>query len=187
MYDINELKKGIKIEINDIPFSIIESQFVKPGKGQAFTRTKLKNLLNSNVIEKTYKSGEKLKPANIMDKAMSFLYEDGGKYIFMNNSTYEQVEITKEQLDDSWKWLTENMEVTVLFWNDNPISVTLPNFSILQITYCEPGIKGDTATNATKSATLSTGAIINVPLFINNEEYIKIDTRTECYVERGKK
>ncbi len=177
----------MKIEIDGHPYTMVEFQFVKPGKGTAFTRAKIKSLINGNVIDRTYKSGEKVKKADVMETSMQFLYAADETFHFMDNKTYEQVEIGKDGIDENWKWLQENMIVDVVIYNGNPISVTVPNFTELEITFCEPGIKGDTATNATKPATLSTGAIVHVPLFVNQNEFIKIDTRTSEYVERVKK
>jgi len=184
MYDTNEFRKGLRVEMDGVPFRIVDFQFVKPGKGTAFTRTKLRNLLNGNVIDRTFKSGEKIGKANVEDRTMQFLYEADGAYHFMDNSNYEQIELTKDQIGDNWKWLVENMEVELCFYNGSPIDISLPNFTVLEITYCEPGVRGDTATNVSKPATLSTGAEVGVPLFVNQGERIKIDTRTGEYVER---
>ena len=186
IYETSEFKKGLRIKIDGNPFIIVENQFVKPGKGQAFSRVKIKNLLNGNVLERTYKSGEKVDSADVQDVKMQYLYRDGDVYHFMDNKTYEQFEITKEQLGDSWKWLQEETEVDIVLYEGVPVSVTPQNFVVLEIVYCEPGIKGDTATNASKPAELSTGASINVPLFVNQNEFIRIDTRSEEYVERVK-
>jgi len=186
MYETSDFRKGLRIEIDGHPYIMVENQFVKPGKGQAFNRVKIKSLLNGNVIDRTYKSGEKVDKADVSDITMQFLYEADGSFHFMNNKNYEQVELNKEQMDDAWKWITEEMMVDILFYKGTPMSVTVPNFTILEITYCEPGIKGDTATSAVKPATLSTGAIVNVPLFVHQNEKIKIDTRTGAYVERAK-
>lgn len=186
MYETNEFRKGLKIEIDKNPYQIIDHQFVKPGKGQAFTRVKVKNLLNGSVLEKTYKSGEKVPPANIEDVSMQFLYQEGDSYHFMNLKTYDQIELNIQQIEDSAKWLQEEMQVTVLFYNDNPISITLPIFCTMKVTYCEPGVKGDTATGATKPATVESGASLQVPLFVNQGDTLKIDTRTGGYVERVK-
>lgn len=186
MYVTSDFRKGLRIEIDGHPYIMVENQFVKPGKGQSFCRVKIKSLLNGNVIDRTYKSGEKLDKADILDVSMQFLYEADGTFNFMNSKNYEQVELTKEQMGDTWKWIVEEMTVDILMYKGIPISVTVPNFTVLEITYCEPGIKGDTATSAVKPATLSTGAIVNVPLFIHQNEKIKIDTRTASYVERAK-
>jgi elongation factor P len=186
MYDTNEFRKGLKVEIDGHPYVMVENQFVKPGKGQAFTRTKLKSLLSGNVLDRTYRSGEKLEKADIVEKSAQFLYSTEETYHFMDNENYEQFELQKDQLDDAWKWLLEDMTVDVLIYKGQPLSLTVPNFTVLEIVHCEPGVKGDTATNATKPATLTTGAEVYVPLFVNQNEKIKIDTRTGSYVERVK-
>lgn len=186
MYSTNEFKKGLRIMVDGNPYVIVENQFVKPGKGQAFNRVRIKNILNGNVIERTMKSGEKVPKADVQEKEMQYLYAEGEDYHFMDTSTYEQIELKKEQLDDGWQWLQEQMMCYVVFYNGLPISVTVPNFVELEITYCEPGIKGDTATNTTKPATLSTGATVQVPLFVNQGDKIRIDTRTGDYMERVK-
>ncbi len=183
-YSTADFRKGIKLELDGEPFLMIENQFVKPGKGQAFNRTRIKSLLTGRVIDKTFKSGETIPRANVEECNMQYLYNDGEYWFFMNTETYDQVQIPQDNLDDAWKYLTENLEVSVLFWNERAISVDLPNFVIMEITYCEPGKKGDTATGSSKSATLITGATVNVPLFIEQGERIKIDTRTDSYVER---
>ena len=186
MYDTNEFRKGLKVEIDGHPYIMVDYQFVKPGKGQAFTRVKLKSLLTGNVIDRTYRSGEKLEPADVNETEMQFLYLADDAYHFMDNSSYEQIEITKDQIGDAWKWLQENMNVDVVLYKGRPVSVTVPNFVVLEIEFCEPGIKGDTATSATKPATLVTGAEVQVPLFVNQNEKVRVDTRTGSYVERVK-
>ena len=186
MYGTNEFRKGLKIEIDNHPYIMVEFQFVKPGKGQAFSRVKLKSLLNGNVIDRTYKSAEKVKKADISEQEMQFLYSTDDVFHFMDNSTYEQIEMRKDLIEGAWKWLQENMVVNILVYKGSPISITVPNFTILEITHCEPGIKGDTATSTSKPATLSTGAEVQVPLFVNQNEKIRIDTRTGTYVERVK-
>jgi elongation factor P len=186
MYDTSEFRKGLRVEVDGHPYIIVENQFVKPGKGQAFNRVRLKSLLTGAVLDRTYKSGEKLPKADVTEQSMQFLYTIDGVYHFMDNNTYEQVEMQQEQLDDAWKWLVENMMVDVTVYKGQPISINVPNFTVLEITYCEPGMKGDTATSATKPATVSTGAVVNVPLFVNQNEKIRIDTRTGEYVERVK-
>lgn len=186
MYATNEFRKGLKIELDGEPFLMVEAQFVKPGKGQAFTRTKLKSLISGNVIDRTYKSGEKVAKAPVEETDMQFLYSVGDDFNFMDLSSYDTIAISKENLDDTWKWLRESIEVKVLLFKGRPISIELPNFVELEITYCEPGVKGDTATGATKLATLESGAEVQVPLFINQNEKIRIDTRSGSYVERVK-
>ena len=186
MYATNEFRKGLKVEIDSEPFVIVEAQFVKPGKGQAFTRTKLKSLISGNVIDRTYRSGEKVGKANVEEVDMQFLYNAGDEFNFMDLGSYETMAIDREQLDDAWKWLTESLEVKVLLYNGRPISIDLPNFVEIEVSYCEPGVKGDTATGATKVAELESGASVNVPLFINQGEVLRIDTRTGQYSERVK-
>jgi len=186
MYSTNEFRKGIKVEIDGDPYIMVDNEFVKPGKGQAFNRVRLKNLIDGRVVDRTYKSGEKLKKADVTEQAMQFLYEQAGEYHFMNTETYEQISIPKDKLGDAQKFITENLVCSVLFHNALPISVEVPNFVVLEITYCEPGIRGDTATGATKPATLSTGHVVQVPLFIEQGERLKVDTRTGEYVERAK-
>lgn len=182
----SDFRKGMKVLWEGQPYSVVEYQFVKPGKGAAFTRTRLKNLLSGNVVEYNIRSGEKLEVANTEELKMVYLYKEGDNYTFMNQENYEQITITEEQLGGAHRFLTENIQVDVLLYNDRPIAVELPNFVELEIVYCEPGVKGDTATGASKPATLSTGAIINVPLFIEQGETIRIDTREEKYMERVK-
>lgn len=185
MYSTSDFRNGLKIIYDNEPYEIVEFQHVKPGKGNAFVRTKLKNLISGRVLDPTFKSGDKVGRPDIEDKDMQYLYKDGEHYTFMDNNTYDQVLVDKAALKDSVKWLVENCNCQVLFWNDKALDVSLPNFVVLQITECEPGIKGDTATGATKPATLESGAIVNVPLFVNEGESIKIDTRTGQYVERA--
>lgn len=186
MYQTNEFRKGLKVEIDGEPYLMVESQFVKPGKGQAFTRTKLKSLISGNVIDRTYKSGEKIAKAPVEESTMQFLYIDGDDFNFMDMESYETLNIPKENLGDAWKFLKESLEVQVLMYKGRAISCELPNFVVLEITYCEPGVKGDTAQGATKPATLESGAVVNVPLFINQGESVKVDTRTGDYLERVK-
>ena len=186
MYDTSEFRKGLRVEIDGNPYIMVENQFVKPGKGQAFNRVKLKNLLSGNVLDRTYKSGEKVKKADIVEREMQYLYLSDDTYHFMDNESDEQVEMRTEQIGDNWKWLVEEMIVNVLVYKGVAVSITVPNFTILEIVHCEPGVKGDTATAATKPAEVSTGTEIQVPLFVNQNEKIKIDTRTGTYVERVK-
>ena len=186
MYETNDLRKGLRIEIDKVPYRISETHFVKPGKGNAFVRVKMKNLMNGTTLDRTWKSGEKISKAAVTDTKMQFLYADGETYHFMDQSSYEQIEISKDQVGDGWKWLVEQMDCEVSLYDGVPIDVTWPNFTILEITYCEPGVKGDTATNVSMPATLSTGAEIAVPLFVNQGDSIKIDTRTGEYAERAK-
>lgn len=187
MYETSDLKKGLKVEIDGEPYVITEAQFVKPGKGNAFTRCKLKSLITGLVIDRTWRSGEKIDRCQLEERPMEYLYEADGQYHFMNTSTYEQIALDRDQLGEQAQWLTENLEVSMLFHNGKPISIELPNFVELQIVDTEPGIKGDTKSSTMKPARLSTGATVQVPLFVDKGEWIKIDTRTGQYVERVKR
>jgi len=186
MYSTNEFRKGLKIEIDGDPYIMVDTDFVKPGKGQAFTRVRLKNLNDGRVVDRTYKSGEKVKKADVVEQEMQFLYSQGEEYHFMNTESFEQVAIAKENLGDAWKFIHEGLLCAVLFHNNAPITVEVPNFVVLEITHCEPGVRGDTATGATKPAILSTGFSVQVPLFIEQGDRLKVDTRTGAYVERAK-
>ena len=182
----NEFRKRLKIMLDDQPCMIVENEFVKPGKGQAFNRVRLKNLITGRQLEKTFKSGDSFQEADITNTTMQFLYTDGVNYTFMDTKSYEQVEISKENMDGAEKWLLENTECDISFWGDRPISVTPPVFMELTITYTEPAVKGDTSNNVTKAATVQTGAEVQIPLFIGQGDRVKIDTRTGEYVERAK-
>ncbi|TNE89570.1 MAG: elongation factor P [Deltaproteobacteria bacterium] len=186
MYQTSDIRKGLKIERDDAPWTITYFQFVKPGKGCAFTRTKQKNLLTGRVVDITYKTGEKIAPADISEHTMQYLYNDGELYHFMNTENFEQVGIPGEVLGkDVTDFLLEEAECQVLFYKGRPVNADLPNFVDLKITYCEPGVKGNTAQGTSKPATLETGAEVQVPLFINEGETIRIDTRTGDYVGRS--
>lgn len=187
MYETSDIRKGLKIQIDGDPWVVVDFQFVKPGKGTAFTRTKIKNMITGAVLDRTYRSGEKLEPANIEERDMQFLYKEGDNFCLMDNTSYEQIMVPPEVVKDAALYMPDNINVQVLFFNDRPVELTLPNFVELEVTHTEPGIKGDTASGATKPATLSTGAVINVPLFIEQGEVLKIDTRTCAYIERVKK
>ena len=184
MYDTSDIRKGLKIMIDGAPYTIVEFQFVKPGKGAAFTRTKMKNLLTGAVLERNLRSGDKLEPADVETKTMQYLYADADSFIFMDTSTYDQVGIQKDTVGESADYMPENINVEVLFFNGRAVAVSLPNFIEQAIVETDPGFRGDTATGATKPAKISTGASINVPLFINVGDVIKIDTRTGQYLER---
>jgi len=182
--DTSQFRNGIKIELDGEPFVMTYFQHVKPGKGGAFVRTKLKNLRNGRVQEKTFRSGEKVPEAEVEEKQMQYLYRDGASHIFMDGETYDQVPFSPEQIGDGVKYLVENLDVDVVFYKGQPISVELPAFVIAAVAQCDPGVKGDTASGATKPATLESGAVIQVPLFIKEGENIRVDTRTGEYVER---
>jgi elongation factor P len=187
VYETSDLRKGLKVEIDGEPHVVTEANFVKPGKGNAFTRCKLKSLVTGLVLERTWRSGEKIDSARLEERPMQFLYEADEQLHFMDTGTYEQVMLTRENVGDAAQWLTENLDVDMLFHNNKPLSIDLPNFVELDIVDTEPGIKGDTKSNAMKPATLNTGAIVQVPLFVEQGETIKIDTRTGSYVERVKR
>ena len=187
MYDSSDLRKGLKIVIDGDPYIITDFQFSKPGKGQALYRCKLKNMVTGYTMDRTYRSGDKFEPANLEDIKMQYLYNDGDGYHFMDTKTYDQIAITREQLGDAVRFLKDNMEVDVLFFQGSPIDIELPNFVELEVTESAPGERGNTATGATKPAVLETGHEIQVPLFINEGDLLKIDTRTGEYVERVKK
>ena len=185
-YDTSDLRKGLKILVDGAPYTVVLAEFVKPGKGAAFTRTKMKNLLTGGVIERNIRSGEKIDAADVEENEMTFLYKEGEDFVFMDKKSYEQVHIPKEIVDETWQWLKDNLDVHVLFFNGRAIEVSPPNFVELRITKSDPGVRGDTATNVTKPATLETGAVVGVPLFVNEGETIRIDTRTGGYMERVK-
>ena len=187
MYDSSDLRKGLKIVIDGEPYIITEFEFSKPGKGQALYRCKLKNMLTGYTMDRTYRSGDKFEPANLNEVKMQYLYKDSDGYHFMNMTTYEQIDMTEEQVGEAKNFLKENMEVSLLFFDDTPISIDLPNFVELEVVDAPPGVKGDTATGATKPATLETGYTLQVPLFIEEGDILKIDTRTGQYVERKKR
>jgi len=170
--------------LDGTPYVVLEAQFVKPGKGQAFTRCRLKNLVTGNVIERTYKSGETVELADIEARKMQYIYPEGDAFVFMNQATGDQVHVNAENIGEEKQFLIDGLEVEVVLFNGNPIGVELPAHVVIQVAKSDPGLKGDTASGATKPATLSTGATINVPLFINEGEWIKVDTRSGTYLER---
>ncbi len=182
--DTSQFRNGLKIEIDGEPFVITYFQHVKPGKGGAFVRTKIKNLKSGRVLDKTFRSGERVDEAEVEDRKMQYLYQDGEQFVFMDADSYDQIPLTRESLGDAVKFLKENLEVGILFWKGAAINVDLPSFIVATVTQCDPGVKGDTAQGATKPATIETGAIVSVPLFIKEGETIRVDTRTGDYVER---
>ncbi len=187
LMEVGELRKGSKLVLDGAPWIVAEYQFVKPGKGQALYKCKMKNMITGVLVDRTYRSGEKFEKADLEENRMQFLYGDGEEYHFMNNESYEQFALPSDQVGDAANYLYENLDVDMLFFNGQPIGLTLPNFVVLQIEQSDPGIKGDTASNTTKPATLSTGHTIQVPLFLDEGEWIKVDTRSGDYVERVKK
>lgn len=184
VYPTNEFKKNIKLEIDNTPFSIVEFQHVSPGKGSAFTRTKLKNLLNGNVIERTFKSGDRVPAANVEVKEMQYLYKDSSGFNFMNTENYEQIVISEEQIGEQSLFMQDNMQVQVVFYNDKPITVDLPTFVALKVVRTDPAFRGDTVTGGTKPATMETGVVVGVPFHISEGDILKIDTRDSSYVEK---
>jgi elongation factor P len=185
VYETSDIRKGLRFEMDGDPFVVVEFQFVKPGKGTAFTRTKIRNMITGAVLDRTYKSGEKLKPADTEDREMQYLYNDGD-FHFMDNNNYEQVSLDSNAVGDAANYLTENMLIEVGFFKGRSIGISLPNFVVLEVTETAPGEKGNTVTGASKPAIVSTGYSVNVPLFVNEGDQLKIDTRTGEYAERVK-
>ncbi|MEN8106566.1 MAG: elongation factor P [Pseudomonadota bacterium] len=185
-YSTNEFKGGLKIMIDGDPCSIIENEFVKPGKGQAFNRVKIRNLKTGRVIERTFKSGESVEGADVMDTDMQYLYADGEFWHFMDPNSFEQHAADATAVGDAKKWLKEQDMCEVTLWNGTPLVITPPNFVMLAVTETDPGVRGDTSGGGGKPATLETGAVVRVPLFIDIGEVLKIDTRTGEYVGRAR-
>lgn len=185
-YSTNEFRVGVKVMLDGDPCSIVENEFVKPGKGQAFNRVRLKNLKTGRVWERTFKSGESLEGADVMDTDMQYLYNDGEHWHFMEPNTFEQYQADKVVVGDTALWLKEQDDCVVTLYNGSPLAVTAANHVELEIVETDPGLKGDTAQGGTKPATLSTGAVVKVPLFINQGEVVRVDTRTGEYLGRGK-
>lgn len=186
MLESGDLRKGVKLEIDGEPYIIVQFEFVKPGKGQALYKCKLKNMITGAQFDRTYRSGEKFTPADLEETEMEYLYFDGDRYCFMNTSNYEQEMLSADQIGEAKALLKENTVCSVLLFQGRAIGITLPNFVELRITQAEPWAKGDTAGGSTKPATLETGHVVQVPPFVNEGEMIRIDTRTGEYVERVK-
>jgi elongation factor P len=186
MPTIYDFRKGLKIEINGEPFAVVDYEHVKPGKGAAFARTRIKSLVSGNVREQTFRVSDRIDGADVQERQMQYLYHDGEKYCFMDNETYEQSLLTEDQVGETKDFLRENVEVSVLYYNGNPIGVELPIFVELRIAETQPGVRGDTASGGTKPAVLETGTTVQVPFFLNEGDIIKIDTRTGQYIERVK-
>ncbi|HVY47531.1 MAG TPA: elongation factor P [Minicystis sp.] len=182
--DTSDIRKGLKMMVDGQPYSVVDFQFVKPGKGQAFTRVKIRNMATGAVLERTYKSGEKLEPADVEERQLQYIYPEGGDFVFMDAASGEQLTVPGDKIGDDARWLSDGMNVDIVLFKGQPIGVTLPSHVVLQIVSSEPGVKGDTASGATKPATLSTGATVNVPLFVQEGEWVKIDTRDGTYLER---
>jgi elongation factor P len=183
-YSTSEFRKGIRVQIDGEPYKMIECNFVKPGKGNALYKCKLRNLIRGTVLDRTYRGGESLEAADVEETDAQYSYRQGDTFVFMDNKTYEQYELSIEQVDDAWKYLKEGMVCQMTIYNGNPITMSPPNHVELKIEYCEPAAKGDTATNVTKPAKMETGAEIIVPAFVSMHDVIKVDTRTGEYVER---
>ncbi len=183
-YSTSDFRKGLKVLHDGEPCLVVESTFRKPGKGNAVYTLRIKNLLRGTVIERNYKGGETVESADVVEIDVQFLYRQGDTFVFMDSTTYEQYELSAEQVDDNWKYLKENLPCSMVLWNDNPITMTPPNHVELKVEYCEPGVKGDTATNVTKPAKVETGAEFYVTSFIKIGDVIRVDTRTGEYVER---
>ncbi|HGX93565.1 MAG TPA: elongation factor P [Candidatus Tenderia sp.] len=185
-YSTNEFKSGLKIMMDNDPCTIVENEFVKPGKGQAFNRVKIRNLKTGRVVERTFKSGESVEAADIMDTEMQYLYNDGEFWHFMVPDTFEQYAAPETAMVEAAKWVKGEETCVVTLWNDSPLMVTPPNFVVLQVSDTDPGVRGDTSGGGNKPATLETGAVVKVPLFIDIGDLLKIDTRTGEYVSRAK-
>jgi elongation factor P len=184
MYETSDFKKNLKIMVEGKPYVIVDFQHVKPGKGNQFTRTKLRNMLTSQNLEVTFKSGEKFEVPNVENKEMSFLYKDDSGYNFMSQETFEQIAMNEDDLGESRYFLTENLKVVVLFYNEKAVAVDVPKAVNLKVAKADPGIKGDRVSGATKPATMESGLVVNVPLHINEGDTLRIDTSTSEYVER---
>jgi elongation factor P len=185
-YTAGDLRKGVKIEIDGQPFHIVDMEFVKPGKGQALYRCRLKNMITGTQVDRTYRSGDTFQSANLEERVMQYLYNDGHFFTFMDQKTYEQFNLTGEQIGDAKNYLTDNLQVDILLYNDRPIGVTLPNFVVLKVVRADPFARGDTATNVQKPVSVETGYDLQVPAFVEEGEKIQIDTRTGAYVTRVK-
>lgn len=184
MLSTTDFKRGLKIEMDKTPYEIIESQHYKPGKGGAIVRTKLRNLLTGRVVENTFRSGEKVEKPDLETRGMQFLYREGDEYVFMDMTTYEQLNVTEEQTGGKGGYLKDASDVKVLLYNGRPLDIDIPPSVVLEVTETEPGAKGDTVSNVNKPAVVETGITVNVPLFVNTGDHIKVDTRTGEYLGR---
>lgn len=184
--DTSDLKKGLKFIYDGQPWVCVDFQFVKPGKGQAFTRTKMRHLLTGSTVEKNIRSNEKIALADAEDRSLHYIYQDGDSYVFMHQQSGDQISVSKEAVGDDSDLLVDGLECTITIYEGVPIGVSLPPHVTLQVTSTEPGMKGDTASSVSKPATVSTGATVGVPLFINEGDWVKIDTRSRAYLERAK-
>lgn len=185
-YSTNEFRGGLKIMIDGDPCAIVENEFVKPGKGQAFNRVRIRNLKTGRVVEKTYKSGESVEAADVVDTQLQYLYNDGSYWHFMDPDSFEQYQADETAVGEAAKWIKDQDMCAVTLWNGAPLSIEPPNFVVLKIVETDPGLKGDTSGGGGKPATLETGAVVRVPLFVQTDETIKVDTRSGEYVSRAK-
>ena len=186
VFSTSEIRGGMKVVIDGDPCVIVENEFVKPGKGQAFNRIKFKNLKTGRVVERTWKSGDNLEAADVMEMETQYLYNDGNEWHFMCKETFEQFAVNETAVGDTKKWLKEQADCTLTLWNGTPLAVTAPNFVVLQIVETDPGVRGDTSGGGGKPAKLESGAVVRVPLFIQEGELIRVDTRTGEYMSRAK-
>ncbi len=184
MYEVSDFHKGLRLMVEGNPYQIIDFQHVKPGKGNQFTRTRMRNLLTGQQLERTFKSGERFEVPDVQNVEMTFLYKDENGYNFMNQTTFEQICILSHEIGDSSNYLVENLQVVVLFYNERPVSVDVPKAVNLKVAQTDPGVKGDRVTGATKHATLESGLVVNVPLHINEGDLLRIDTESGAYVSR---
>ena len=182
----SDLRKGIKLEIDGDPYTVVDFEFSKPGKGQALYRCRLRNMITGTQFDRTYRSVDKFNAADMDEQEMEYLYREGKMFCFMNTSSFEQIEMSEEHVGEAIHFLTENLKVQMLFFSGRPIGITLPNFVELEVTQADPGIKGDTASGATKPVSMETGYVIQVPLFIEQGDVLRLDTRSGAYVERIK-
>ena len=184
MYSTTDFRKGLKIEVEGTPYEIVEFQHFKPGKGGAMVRTKLRNILNGRVLDNTFRSGEKVERPNLESRDMQFLYHEGEQLVFMDMTTYDQMHMDAEATDGKANYLKDGQECRVLLYNEKPLDIEIPASLVLEVTETEPGAKGDTVSNVTKPATLETGVVIQVPIFVNIGDRVKVDTRTNGYLGR---
>jgi elongation factor P len=183
-YNTSDFRKGLKVQLDGDPYLMIECNFVKPGKGQALYKCKLRHLIRNTVIDRTYKSGDSIEAADVEEIEAQYLYRQGDTFVFMDTTSFEQYELSMDQVDDAWRYLKEGMNCSMLLFNNGPIGLTPPNHVVLEVTFCEPGAKGNTATNVSKPAKVETDAEFDVPAFVEIGDKIRIDTRTGEYVER---
>ena len=183
-YKTSDFRKGLKVQIDGEPWQMTEMNFVKPGKGNALYKCRLKNLIRGTTLDRVYKGGDTLEAADVEEIEVQYLYKAGETFVFMDNTSFEQYELTADQVDDAWKFLKDGMACSMVLWNDNPITMSPPNHIEVKVEYCDPGVRGDTATNVTKPAKVETGAEFLVPAFIKIGDVVRIDTRTGEYIER---